>query len=161
MSEPFSEEYTLTLHHALLRRREAWKALELHLWFDVTSEANVIESRVQELRIRLRDSGSDGSQIEHEVSALMKDFILHIHEQLRTLQSALATDSEEGREFVLAQLLADTFSGSNATIAKVDETFIHLFNLAMGSKIHRDIITSFRGSAAQQVLSFMVEESVS
>ena len=142
----------------LQRRREAWKTLDLHTWFDVSSECRYISSHLDDVRARMQEEGYDEGDIQLAQGGYLEGLSTTVRGHVDTLRSVNVGVENERRDIVLAQMLSDTFVGAHATVEDPVGGLVHLLGLAAGgSEIHKSMVVSFRGAAADCVLSLITQ----
>ncbi|KAK7676385.1 hypothetical protein QCA50_020216 [Cerrena zonata] len=161
MAGPSSNHYLTLVEPDLRERRDAWKILDLHLWFDVSAECHNISRHLDDTRVRMQEEGYEEGDIQLALGAYLEGVTTTVRGHTGTLRAININVENERRDILLTQILSDTFLGPHATIKDPTGGFVHLLGLAAeGSEIHKNLVVSFRGPAADYVLSMMTQRNL-
>ncbi|KAK7681752.1 hypothetical protein QCA50_015099 [Cerrena zonata] len=160
MEQSASNIYLDSLRQALEERRESWKKMNLHMWFDVSAECGKVE-RILGSQSWIQDAGRSGDSIQTSPEEFVKTLVMTIQNDTATvkgIQFPLQQLNDTAQ--TLAKILCESIVGTYATIDDPQHGFIHLLQLAIKSKLHKSILVAFSGQAAEIVLALMTQRNL-
>ena len=127
-------------------------------FFGMAAACRYVSRHLDDVRARMQEEGYDEGDIQLAQGGYLEGLSTTVRGHVDTLRSVNVGVENERRDIVLAQMLSETFVRAHATVEDPVGGLVHLLELAAGgSEIHKSMVVSFRGVAADYVLSLITQ----